>query len=90
MNTMHIPGFTAEAALNNSPATYRSTGNSRREISALVSPQQTLFPPGTPVFTCSPSCTWGPPMVQTCCAEICIFGSCFPICFTKMAPLCPQ
>jgi hypothetical protein len=90
-----MPGFSAELGLPRSvrphgsaPTSKAATGNS------LVSPEQTLFPPGTPVYACSPWCTWGPPMVQTCCAEICfslpfVGQFCFPTCFTQMAPRCP-
>jgi len=93
---MAIPSFTAESSLEVGRRRYRPAahGISGRPA-AGIAPAQSLFPPGTPIYTCSPPCTWGPPMTQTCCADICFsipwLGQvCFPTCFTKSAPLCPQ
>jgi len=91
---MTIPGFSAELGLSEPARSYRSAPRSRAATGeAVVSPEQSLFPPGALVYTCSPPCTWGPPMLQTCCAEICLplgpwFERCFPTCFTQMAPRC--
>jgi hypothetical protein len=92
---MSVPGFTPENSFGKAQTRYRSAvrGLSGRST-AGIAPAQTLFPPGTPIYTCSPPCTWGPPMTQTCCAEICFYFPwgpiCFPNCFTRPAPLCPQ
>lgn len=90
-----MPEFSAELALAETTRTYRlgSTPKAATGRSG-VRPEQMLFPPGTPVYRCSPPCTWGPPLVQTCCAEICFsvpwLGQiCIPNCFTQMAPRCP-
>lgn len=93
---MRIPEFNADLALSETIRSRRPAPAAAQTLRSetMVRPQQTLFPPGTPIYTCTPPCTWGPPMIQTCCAEICFqlpfFGqSCFPTCFTKMAPRCP-
>jgi hypothetical protein len=93
---MTIPGFLAEGALSKTTGRYWSaaSGLGGRPMRGIT-PAQSLFPPGTPIYTCSPPCTWGPPMTQTCCAEICFYFPsvgriCFPQCFTRTAPLCPQ
>jgi hypothetical protein len=91
---MTIPGFSAERSLGRATTLYRSAASGLRRRSAVgITPAQSLFPPGTPVYTCSPPCTWGPPMTQTCCADICFFlpwgPICFRNCFTRLAPLCP-
>lgn len=86
---MKMPGFSAELAFSEPAQPYRPASAQKTAREPLVAPQQVLIPPGTLVFTCSP-CTWGPPMIQICCAQLCLpFGPCFPICFTRMAPLCP-
>jgi hypothetical protein len=88
---MTIPGFDAERALPKSNGLPHSVLPSTTLKNRLaVIPQQLLFPPDTPIFTCSPPCTWGPPQTQVCCAVICWGQLCFPICYAQSAPQCPR
>jgi hypothetical protein len=93
---MTIPSFTAENSLGRAITRYRlRLAAGGLSSCSAIAPAQSLFPPGTPIYTCSPPCTWGPPMTQTCCAEICFYlpfvgQICIPNCFTRSAPLCPQ
>ena len=88
---MNMPRFNAEFALSEPVRSHRPASVLEAATDkTVVSPQQTLIPPGALDFTCSPPCTFGPPISQTCCAQFCIFGLfCFPICYTQMAPPCP-
>ena len=92
---MTLPGFGAESALSHAARPYRlDPGSAAIAAQTAVIPQQSLWPPGTPIYSCYPGCTWGPPMVQTCCAWVCrwwaVFPICYRTCFRQMAPLCPR
>jgi hypothetical protein len=90
---MTLPGFGAELALDNPASRHTFRGSTTSDGLRAVIPQQLLFPPGTPIYTCSPPCTWGPPQVQVCCAVICFqlgVRVCLPICYRRLAPLCPR
>jgi hypothetical protein len=51
MNTMNMPGFTAEATLYNSVSSYRSSFLSQTDIALNVTPQLSeVFDPYRPIF----------------------------------------
>jgi hypothetical protein len=91
---MTLPAFDAELALESHALRRTFPGPTTTGDPQAVIPQQSLFPPGTPLYTCSPPCTWGPPLLQLCCAVICVpvwSGEiCYQSCYRRIAPQCPR